>query len=346
MGMVNRSLCLLLPLLLAALTLVGCLPNRIVIDLAPGDGSLEQRLVMSDDGSAGNARAAGLRVALIDVRGMLSHQATGGLIAGRQNAVDALVARLYEVEKDPRIVAIVLRINSPGGTVAASETMYEELIAFRQRSGKPVVVSMAEVAASGGYYLALASDRIVAQESSITGSIGVIVQTFNVSEGLRKIGIVGRAVTSDQRKALASPFEPIDEADYAILQSMVDDFYSAFIAKVAKHRPGIPEGQWAAAVDGRVFTGRQALAMGLVDELGGLREAFALAKQLAGVENASLMKFVSPGEHINSAYAMGSPAAAASHTNDLQVNLLQFNLGNAGSEHAAAGLGFYYLWTP
>jgi protease-4 len=327
------------------LGLSACLPSRVTIDLAPGDGSLEQRVVMSDDGSAGNDRDRGPRIALIDVRGVLSHQPTGGLIAGRQNAVDALVARLYEAERDPRIVAVLLRINSPGGTVAASETMYDEVRAFRERTGKPVVVSMAEVAASGGYYLALAADAIIAQESSITGSIGVIVQTFNVSEGLRRIGIVGRAVTSDERKALASPFEPIDEADYAILQGMVDDFYAAFTRRVAHHRPGIAASDLPRATDGRVFTGGQAIELGLVDALGGLRDAFKYAKQLAQVESASLVKFVSEGERINSAYALGGQPTRGETGGPLQVNLLQFNMP-AGNEGAGAGLGFYYLWQP
>jgi len=330
---------------MGGLALQACLPSRVTIDLAPGDGSLEQRVVMSDDGSPGRDRAAGPRVALIDVRGVLSHTPTGGLIAGRQNAVDALVARLYEVEKDPRIVAVVLRINSPGGTVAASETMYEEVRAFRQRTGKPVVVSMAEVAASGGYYLALAADEIIAQESSITGSIGVIVQTFNVSEGLRRIGIVGRAVTSDERKALASPFEPMDEADYAILQGMVDDFYTAFTRRVALHRQSITPSDMPTAIDGRVFTGGQAHELGLVDQLGGLRDAFNHAKKLAKVDTASLVKFVSKGDHINSAYALGGQPGAGERGDALQINLLQLNM-NATGDGSAAGIGFYYLWMP
>lgn len=330
---------------MGGLAVQACLPSRVTIDLAPGDGSLEQRVVMSDDGSPGRDGTAGPLIALIDVRGVLSHLPTGALIAGRQNAVDALVARLYEVEKDPRVVAVVLRINSPGGTVAASETMYEEVRAFRERTGKPVVISMAEVAASGGYYLALAGDEIIAQEASITGSIGVLVQTFNVSEGLKRIGIVGRSVTSDERKALASPFEPMDEADYAILQGMVDDFYSAFTRRVALHRPGIAPSDMPIATDGRVFTGGQARELGLVDQLGGLREAFIHAKQLAEVDHASLIKFVSQGEHVNTAYALGGTPRTGEGNGSVQVNLMQLNMNTAG-DGSAAGLGFYYLWTP
>lgn len=338
--------------LLGGLALNACLPSRVIIDLAPSDGTLEQRIVMSADGSPGNERARGPRIALIDVRGVLSHESVGLLISGGPNPVDALVARLYEAEKDPGIVGVVLRINSPGGTVAASETMYEEIRAFRQRTGKPVVASMAEIAASGGYYIALAADTIVAQESSTTGSIGVIVQTFNVSDGLRRIGITARAVTSDEHKDLASPFKPMDERDYAILRSMVDRFHASFTDLVAERRPALKPADMPTATDGRVFTGAQAAEIGLVDELGGLREAFARARTLSGHDNASLVKFVSHGSPINTAYAMThiDPAGASNSMQPTptapQLNLLQLNLSNQGAGPSAGALGFYYLWAP
>lgn len=155
--------------LTALLGAAGCLPNRVVIDLDPGDMELTETEVLSDPGAA----RSGPKVALIDVSGIISMSPSSGLLVGRTNAVDSLVARLNKAEGDPMVRAVVLRVNSPGGTVAASETMYQEIRRFREKSGKPVVVSMAEVAASGGYYISLAADRVYAQPTSITGSIGV-----------------------------------------------------------------------------------------------------------------------------------------------------------------------------
>lgn len=325
---------------LVGATLGGCIPSRFTIDLAPSDGVLRETSVLAEAGDAG----ATSKVALIDVEGLISHGSKPGLLAGGGNSVDDLAARLKKAESDPEVRAVVLRVNSPGGTVAASDTMYQEIVGFRARSKKPVVVSMAEVAASGGYYISLGADRIVAQPSSVTGSIGVIAQTINFSKGMAMIGIEARAVTSGANKDLANPLEPMRDAQYAILQGMIDDFYAGFRGLVATARPGIDASRLDTLADGRVFTGRQALEEGLVDELGGLREAFARAKELAGVSRARLVKYHEDGRVPTSAYAS---ALAPTATGGAQVNLLQVNglgLGGVG-EASTGGAGFYYLWT-
>ena len=253
--------------------------------------------------------------------------------------VDRVVARLREAERDESVRAVVLRVNSPGGTVGASETIYEEIRRFSERSGKPVVVSMSELAASGGYYISLASDRIVAQPSTITGSVGVIFQTFNVSEGLSMIGIEGRAVTSGPNKAIASPFEPTDPEHYEILQGIVDGFYADFRERVIEHRPGIPTDELAIATDGRIFTGAQALEIGLVDQLGTVYDAFEAAKSLAGLTEAQLVKYHAEGARVNSPYAAAPDTRP--NTVDRSVDVTLFEI-----ENARFTTGFYYLWRP
>lgn len=333
----SRTLRLLLTSLLLLL-LLGCTPDRIVIDLAPGDGRLGETSVLQDAGASGSSP----KIALIDVSGLIA-SVSGGMFASGGNPVDDLVARLDKAAKDTSVKGVIIRVNSPGGTVAASEMMYNEIRAFRDRTNKPVVISMAEIATSGGYYIALAGDRLIAQASSVTGSIGVLFQTFNFSEGMRRWGIESRAVVSRANKDLASPFEPPVDEHYAILQSLVDEFYAEFRGLVAQRRPLIDPSRMDMITDGRVFTGSQAKELGLVDEIGDVRDAFAAAKSLAKIDKAQLVKYHAQGRHPNSAYALG-PALESrlAAPGDRQINLVQLNL----SSNDDGSSGFYYMWSP
>ncbi|MFU8829664.1 MAG: signal peptide peptidase SppA, partial [Phycisphaerales bacterium] len=287
----------------------------------------------------GSRRFGAPKVALIDVDGLISHVAPPGVITPRANTVDSVVARLQEAERDSSVRAVILRVNSPGGTVAATDTLYHEIRRFRERSNKPVVVSMAEVAASGGYYVSLAADHIVAQPSTVTGSIGVIFQTFNVSDGLAMIGIRARAITSDRNKAIASPFEPAQAEHYEILQSIVDDFYDTFLAKVIERRPEFADADLDTATDGRVFTGTQALNLGLVDELGTLYDAFEAAKRLAQLGPSRLVKYHAEGIRVNSPYAAAPDIRPSAADRRIDISLLKLE-----QDHFSTG--FYYLWRP
>lgn len=314
--------------------LPACLPNRFVIDLAGTDGVLLEKRVLADK----DAPSSAPKIALIDVNGLIAHTADGGLFANAESAVDETVARFQKAEADPAVKAVILRVNSPGGTVAASETLYQEIRAFRERSKKPVIASMAEVAASGGYYIALAADRVLAQESSITGSVGVIMQTINISKGLSFLGIESRAVKSGPMKDLANPLEPIREEQYAILQATVDDFYSTFRSLVRDRRPGIASERFDALTDGRIFTGRQALDAGLVDACGGLRDAFSSAKALSKIDRAQVIKYHPDGRTPMSPYALGLAPGHPAANSEVQLRL--------PLPGAALPPGFYYLWTP
>lgn len=273
---------------------VACVPSTITLSLEDPPARLREQVVLRD----AQARP-GARVLLIHVRGLIA-DGVGGF--GGRSQVDELVARLQRAQADPNIRAIVLRINSPGGSVTASQIMHAELRrlndpsdtggrshAFAQRSRVPIVASLGEVAASGGYYIALAADEIVAEPTSVTGSIGVLIAGVNISDGLDRIGVRSSTITSGRNKAMGDPLSPIDPGHTALLQGMVDEFYHQFRTLVQSSRPRIPADRLDQITDGRVVTGRQALDAGLVDSLGSLRDAFDRAKALAGVEHAELV---------------------------------------------------------
>ena len=330
--------------LAATLAAGGCLPSRVMIDLAPGDGRLEPAIVLKDDGASQSAP----RIAIIDVLGLISETPAPGLFASGSTAVDSLITRLDEAERDARVRAVIIRINSPGGTVGASEVMYDELIRFRERSGKPVVASMGEIATSGGYYIALAADHIVAQPSSITASIGVLAQTFNFSRGMERWGIEGRAVVSRPNKDIANPFEPPVEEHYALMQAMVDEHYLRFRGLVAERRPAAAAdpARFDQTTDGRIVTGADALDLGLVDSLGTVRDAFTHAKSLANIPTAVLVKYhpesASPPRSPYSVSGPGAPAeSGATRTTWLSAGPVHIESSGAPT----LSPGFYYLWT-
>jgi protease-4 len=212
--------------------------------------------------------ALGKKVGVIEVT---------GVIVESKDIIDQLI----DFRDDGNVKAIVLRVDSPGGGVGPSQEIYEEV--RKAVDIKPVVVSMGSVAASGGYYIAVPARRILANPGSITGSIGVIMEFTNFQELLQKIGLRSDVVKSGEHKDIGSPIRPMTESDRKILQTMIDDVHSQFVDAVAEGRKLNPDIVRSLA-DGRIFTGRQAMAAGLVDELGNLQDAIAVAAKLAGIE--------------------------------------------------------------
>lgn len=200
-------------------------------------------------------------------------------LSGEIRDADQLVESLVSLRKDPQVVAVVLRIDSPGGGVAPSQEIYEEVT--RLREAKPVVASLGNVAASGGYYVAAATSLIVAAPGTLTGSIGVIMD-FHQLEGLaEKIGVSETVVKSGPYKDIGHPLRPMTDAEKKLLQGMVDDVYAQFVDAVATGRHLDPA-RVRTLGDGRLYSGAQAKAAGLVDELGGLNTAVRLAWERGG----------------------------------------------------------------
>ena len=210
------------------------------------------------------------RIALIRVEGViLDAQST--------------ITELKRFGENPSVKAIVLRIDSPGGGVVPSQEIYDAVQRVRNKNNKAVIASMGTVAASGGYYIAAATDRIIANPGTLTGSIGVIMETANVEGLLKKIGVEGVIIKSGKYKDIGSPLRQMSDDEHALLQSVMDDVHKQFIDAVAEGR-ALEVSTVQALADGRIFTGRQAKEAKLVDELGNLEDAIQLAADLAGIE--------------------------------------------------------------
>ncbi len=193
------------------------------------------------------------------------------------------IEELKRYDKNPSIKGIILRIDSPGGAVVPSQEIYEEVKKIRDARKKTIVTSMGSVAASGGYYIAAGTERIIANPGSITGSIGVIMELANIEGLLKKIGIEPVVIKSGEHKDVGSIFRGMTEEERKLLQGLMDDVHSQFIEAVAKGR-GLKLEVVRALADGRVFTGRQAKDAGLVDELGNLEDAVKITAKLAKIE--------------------------------------------------------------
>jgi len=193
------------------------------------------------------------------------------------------IGELKRYGDNPLVKAVVIRIDSPGGGVVPSQEIHDAVKRIREKQSKLVIASMGTVAASGGYYIAAATDRIVANPGTLTGSIGVIMELANVEGLMKKIGVESVVVKSGAHKDLGSPFRAMNLEDRTILQNVMDDVHSQFIEAVAAGR-SLDLKTVRALADGRIFTGRQAKAAKLVDELGDLNDAIKLAADMAGLE--------------------------------------------------------------
>lgn len=196
--------------------------------------------------------------------------------------VTDLIERVRAYRKDSGVRALVLRVDSPGGGVVASQELYDALLDFKE-SGKPLITSMGTVAASGGYYVAAPSDLILANPGTLTGSIGVIMSLANVQQLLDKLGVRAITIKAGEHKDLGSPFRELSDEERALLQGVMDNIHTQFIEAVAEGR-GRPADEVRPLADGRIFTGEQAVEVGLVDELGDLERAIRRAGELAGIE--------------------------------------------------------------
>jgi len=215
----------------------------------------------------------GARIGIVEAKGTIGEAAPAGIDS------DKIVKLLKKYEKDDDIKAIVLRVDSPGGAVAPSQEIYDAVKRIKAR--KKVVVSMGGMAASGGYYISAPADRIFAEPGTLTGSIGVIFLHFNVRGLLEWAKVEETTLKSGKYKDTLSPFRPIQETDREEIQSISDDVYSQFVQAVAQGR-GMPEARVREIAEGRIYTGKRAKELKLVDELGGFDDAIAAAWGLAG----------------------------------------------------------------
>jgi protease-4 len=220
------------------------------------------------------------KVALIDISGVIT--SSQGVSRGVTSA-RSVVLQLENYGEDESVKAVVLRIDSPGGTVVAAQEVYSAIKRLQEERGKVVVASMADIAASGGYYIACAADHIVASPGTLTGSIGVIMEFPNLEGLFGKIGVRTTTIKSGKFKDTGSASRQMTAEERALLQELLDDVHEQFIESVRVSR-GLPADEVVALADGRIFTGKQAHRLGLVDETGDLRKAILKAAELAGIE--------------------------------------------------------------
>ncbi len=234
----------------------------------------------------------GERVAVVEVTGMITSAPSGGFLGPAIGGARETMRQLRQAGDDASVKAVVLRINSPGGSPAASQEIYEEVRKLSEE--KPVVVSMADVAASGGYYIAAPADRIVASRSTITGSIGVRMELMKYMDLLDKIGVEVRNLTSGPFKDTGSPFREMRPEERELLEGIINQMYDQFVEDVARGR-NMDEKRVRELADGRIYTGQQALDNGLIDEIGNFYRAVELAGELGGIEGEPKIKRMGSG---------------------------------------------------
>lgn len=243
----------------------------------------------------GNAGWSRGNVAVIRVEGTIQSGGSGGSLFGGSAAGSAtIVGQLERASGDESVAAILLRVNSPGGSAAASQEIYDAVVRARQE--KPVVVSMGDVAASGGYYVSSPANLIYADPATLTGSIGVITQYMNYQGLMAKLGLKSETMKSGKLKDMLSPTQPLSDDARTVMQGIISEVYKQFVDAVTDGRRGkLTREEVLKVADGRVYCGTQAKELKLIDELGGMHEALLAAGRLAGIKGTpTAREYVSP----------------------------------------------------
>lgn len=229
------------------------------------------------------------KIAVVRIYGEISFQDQAGNAWGISDKdADGIVKKLSSLARDPSVKAVILRINSPGGTVAATQEIYNQIKELKKQH-KKVVVSIGDICASGGYYIASGANKIVANEGSLVGSIGVIMHLPEVSGLLEKVGVNLRVIKSGNHKDIGSISRPMTEEEKVLLQGVIDDAYQQFYQAVKNGRQNMSENRLKELADGRIFTGRQAKKAGLIDEIGDYQQTIAITAQLAGIKGEPMV---------------------------------------------------------
>jgi protease-4 len=275
------------------------------------------------------------KIAIVEVEGMLINQKSTGFFSASDNPLSLFTQELDLAAKDSQVKAVVLRVNSPGGAVGTSDTMYDEIVKFRKQTGKPVIASAQELDASGAYYVSCACDKIIAHPAGIMGSIGVIFEDFDVVGTLNILGIKPETIKSAELKDIGSPFKHMTDKERGVLQGLVDSYYARFKNIVTTNRP-IDPATLTLITDGRVFTGEEAVRLHLADQVGRLDDAIDLARTMADAPGAEVVMYHRPYGLSGSIYADFSQTQPQAGTTTLQL---------PQSSSLLPG-GFYYLWEP
>ena len=279
------------------------------------------------------------KLLLLDIAGIISErEKSGGLLSrGAPSSVSAVREALLKAEKDEDVAGVIIRINSPGGTVTASDIIHHDLSTFKGRKKVPLVACITGLGTSGGYYIAAVADEIVAHPTAITGSIGVMLLRFNVEGLMGKIGVGEQTIKSGEKKDILSPFRAATPEEERLVQTIIDRLHARFV-DVVQARPKNPlsRQELAGLADGRIFTAEQAVQAKLIDRVGYLDDVIDGMKKTLGLEKARVVTYYRPGSYKGSIYADASPEAG-------RLGALLELLG--GGEFSGDSR-FMYLWSP
>jgi protease-4 len=284
---------------------------------------------------AAGGSAAG-RIAIVDIDGLIVNQNFTGMSSAGENPVAAFREKLVVAAYDPSVRAIVLRINSPGGGVGASEVIGEELRRFRLGTAKPVVACLMEVATGGAYYIAVGADVIVAQPSGITGSIGALVNYYNLELAMHQLNVSSDTIKSGDLVDVGSVLRTMKDNERRLFQEIVDGHAKQFQARVASLRPAMTAADNLAIKDGRILSATRALEMHLVDRLGFLEDAIEEAERRTGLHGAEVVLLQRADLPIRSIYAIAP---------NVPIQNFLLPLSVPGLERSKLPT-FLYLWEP
>jgi protease-4 len=280
------------------------------------------------------------KVLLLDISGIISEKRKSSGLGLRQKTslIDRLKEELQKAEADSAIVGAIIRINSPGGSVSATDIIHHELMTYKRERNVRIVACLTGVATSGGYYIASAADEIIAHPTSITGGIGVIAMKLTIENLLSKVGIEQETIKSADKKDLWSPFRPSTPDEKMIMQTIIDAFHQRFVNAVYEGRkPNLTRKEIESLADGRIFTAEQALDAKLVDSIGYLDDALEAMKASLRLDDARVVTYHRPGAYKGTIYS-GMPEVSQS-----EINLIAINTSNLDP---LTGIQFMYLWRP
>ena len=230
------------------------------------------------------------KILIIPIKGVITGQSSRKLFVEEPSLVESVKQQLEHARNDNDVKVVILEINSPGGGITASDIIYKEIIEFKEKTNKKVIVIMQDVAASGAYYISAAADKIMSHPTTVTGSIGVIMPLINIADLVGKFNIEDTSIKSGKMKNIGSPLKKMSEEERKVLQDIVDEMYTRFLDIIVDGRNMKIEDVRKLA-DGRIYTGKQALDNGLIDQLGYFDDAIILAKEISGIQEAKIIKY-------------------------------------------------------
>ncbi len=317
-------------ILLSIILLQGCI--SVNVSLIPSPAPLKEH-VIEGEGKP--------KILLIDISGFISQKGRGGSLLDLEKKPSTVVhvrEALKEAGKDNDIAGVIFKINSPGGTVSASDIIYHELLAFKEKNKIPVYACITGTGTSGAYYIAAAADTIISHPTAITGSIGVIALKFNIESLMNKIGVDNETIMSGDKKDILSPFRPITPEERELMQGIIDHLYGRFVDSIFSQRKDmLTKEEIIKLGDGRLYTADQALELKLIDHIEYLDDSINRMKQELNIKDASVITYNHSGNYNGTIYSSYYPD---------NTSILGLLGGTPKGFSPLSGVEFLYLWRP